>query len=286
MKILRTIHEAREHRRFVGDLAFVPTMGALHAGHMSLITLAGRHMPRVAVSIFVNPTQFGAREDLSHYPRPIEDDLAKCEKAGVDFVFLPNADEIYPANTPDIVVDFPDLSSVLEGKFRPTHFRGVCQVVAKLFNIIQPNVACFGEKDFQQLRIIRAMTQSLNFPIEIVPGPTLRDPDGLAMSSRNIYLSPDERRRALSISRALFLAQGEYKTGVKDARRLVTSMQNTLLDKGDVGRVPFTIDYVTAVDANTLKPADTIDHPTNLAIAARVGETRLIDNLLIGTGGM
>jgi len=289
MKLLRTIAEVRAHRKFVGDIAFVPTMGALHAGHMSLIEIAARHMPRVAVSIFVNPTQFGPREDLSKYPRPLEADLAKCEAAGVDFVFCPDRSEMYPDGEStgargeiEMVVDLPELSGTLEGKFRPTHFRGVCQVVAKLFNIVQPNVACFGQKDFQQLRVIRAMTDALNFPVEIIACPTLRDPDGLAMSSRNVFLVPDERKRALAISRALFMAQKEYDAGVRDARRLVTSMQNILLDKGDVGRVPFTIDYVAAVDFSTLKPVDFVTQPCVLAIAARVGATRLIDNVVIG----
>ena len=168
---------------------------------MSLIGEAKSRAPHVAVSIFVNPTQFGPREDFSKYPRPIEEDLAKCAAAGVDFVFNPPPEEMYPPDAPQVVVDLPDLTSVLEGKHRPGHFRGVCQVVAKLFNIIRPDVACFGQKDFQQLRVLTAMVQTLDWPIEMVPCPTLRDPDGLAMSSRNQYLSLEERHKALAIPR-------------------------------------------------------------------------------------
>jgi len=283
MIVTRTQADTRAHRATLGRLTLVPTMGALHAGHLSLVETAKQHTPHVAVSIFVNPTQFGPTEDFTRYPRPIEKDLELCEKLGVDFVFKPPPEEIYRPGLADIVVDLPQLTTVLEGKHRPGHFRGVCQVVAKLFNIVQPNVACFGRKDFQQLRILGAMTESLDRPIEIVGCPTLRDPDGLAMSSRNQYLSVDERRRALSISRALFLAQGEFNSGVRQANRLATTMQNILLDKGDLGRVPLIIDYVAAVDARTLKPVETVAGPTVLAIAARVGSTRLIDNVTIGS---
>jgi pantoate--beta-alanine ligase len=281
MNVLRTISETRAHRATLGPLALVPTMGALHEGHLSLVKTARQHAPHVAVSIFVNPTQFGPKEDFTRYPRPIERDLELCEKAGVDFVFNPAPEEMYRPGVPEIVVDLPQLSGILEGKHRPGHFKGVCQVVAKLFNIIRPDVACFGRKDFQQLRIIEAMTEALDFPIRIVGCPTVRDADGLAMSSRNRYLSPDERRRALAISRALFLAEGEFKSGVRQANRLATTMQKTLLDPGDLGRIPLTIDYVAAIDATTLKPVDMVTGPTVLAIAARVGQTRLIDNLLL-----
>ena len=256
-------------------------MGALHAGHMSLIAEAKKHAPSVAVSIFVNPTQFGAREDFSKYPRPIDEDVAKCEAAGVDFIFNPSADEMYQHGAPEIVVDLPALSSVLEGKHRPGHFKGVCQVVAKLFNILSPDVACFGRKDFQQLRIITAMTRALDWPIEIVGCTTVRESDGLAMSSRNQYLSADERTRALSISRGLMHARQQVAEGVRQTNRLLTTMQNTLLDVGKLGKIPVSIDYVAAVDPMTLKPLDTITGPTVLAVAARVGMTRLIDNVVV-----
>jgi pantoate--beta-alanine ligase len=256
-------------------------MGALHNGHVSLIRAARKAAEHVAVSIFVNPTQFGPREDFNKYPRPLEEDLAKCEQAGADLVFNPSVEEMYRPGVANTAIDLPELTGVLEGKHRPGHFKGVCQVVAKLFNIFAPQVVVFGQKDYQQLRVISAMVEALDWPIEIISCPTLREQDGLAMSSRNHYLSKDERERALSISRALFLAQGELKSGVRQANRLVATMQNTLLDPGKLGRIPVSIDYVAAVDPMTLKPVDTITGPTLLAIAARVGNTRLIDNVTV-----
>jgi pantoate--beta-alanine ligase len=284
MNVVETISECREQRAKLGRLALVPTMGALHAGHLSLIRRARQLAEHVAVSIFVNPTQFGPREDFTKYPRPIESDLAKCREAGVELVFNPSTDQMYPSGgaSVDVVIDLPALSSVLEGKHRPGHFRGVCQVVGKLFNIVQPNVAIFGQKDFQQLRILTAMAEALNWPVEVVGATTVREPDGLAMSSRNQYLSADERERALAISRALGLAQGELKAGVRQTNRLIATMQNTLLDMGNLGRIPVSIDYVAAVDPMTLKPVETVSGPTVLAIAARVGNTRLIDNVTVG----
>lgn len=275
MEIVKTIAAMRALRPTYPRLALVPTMGALHAGHMSLIAHAKNNAPVVGVSIFVNPTQFGPKEDYTKYPRPIEDDLDKCESAGVDFVFNPLPEEMYPPSIPDVTVDLPTLASVLEGKHRPGHFKGVCQIVAKLFNITQPSAACFGQKDYQQLRIIEAMTQSLNMPIDIIPCPTLRDPDGLAMSSRNMYLSPEDRQRALSISRALMLAYGEFKSGIRQANRLTTTMQKVMLEQH------LSIDYVASVDPLTFKSVDKVEGPTLLAIAARVGNTRLIDNVVI-----
>lgn len=278
MRVFQTIAEVRAARGF-GALALVPTMGALHAGHLSLMEVARKKAETVAVSIFVNPTQFGPREDFSRYPRPIESDLAKCEAAGVDWVFTPSETEMYPASSPAIVIDLPTLDNVLEGKHRPGHFRGVCQVVAKLFNIIQPSVACFGQKDFQQLRVLTSMVEALNWPIEMVACPTLRDPDGLAMSSRNQYLSPVERQKALSISRTLFNSQEMVASGVKQASRLITKMQQDLLAQH------LSIDYVAAVDPITLKTVEVMTGPTVLAIAVRVGATRLIDNVVVTPAG-
>jgi pantoate--beta-alanine ligase len=275
MIVTRTLAEARGERKKLGRLALVPTMGALHAGHVSLIEAAKKRAPHVAVSVFVNPTQFGPREDYSKYPRPLEADLAKCEQAGVDMVFNPPAEQMYPEGEPQVVVDLPDLTTVLEGKHRPGHFKGVCQVVAKLFNVVRPDVACFGQKDYQQLRVIQAMVEALNFPVDVIGCPTLRDPDGLAMSSRNQYLSPQDRERGLSISRALLLADGEVKAGVKQTNRLLASMTRTLLEKH------LSIDYVAAVDPQTVKPVEVITGPTVLAVAARVGNTRLIDNRVV-----
>jgi pantoate--beta-alanine ligase len=275
VRVLHTIAEMRAEREKLGRLALVPTMGALHAGHLSLIDAARRRAPHVSVSIFVNPTQFGHNEDFNRYPRPLEQDLARCQTNGVDLVFAPAVEEVYPPATTDIVVDLPSLSTVLEGKHRPGHFKGVCQVVAKLFNILRPNIAFFGQKDYQQLRIIAAMVEALNMDIEIVGCPTIRDPDGMAMSSRNAYLSPEEREKALAISRALGIAQGEFRSGVRQTNRLLTTMQKVILEKH------LMIDYVAAVDATSLKPVEVINLPTVLAVAARVGKTRLIDNAIV-----
>ena len=277
MQVVRTIAECRAERTKLArrKLALVPTMGALHAGHVALIEAAKKHASAVAVSIFVNPTQFGPKEDYQKYPRPLEDDLAKCKAAGVELVFNPPAEEMYRPGVPDVVVDVPSLTTVLEGKHRPGHFKGVCQVVAKLFNIVRPAVAVFGQKDYQQFRVLSAMVDSLDLPIEVRGVPTVRDPDGLAMSSRNQYLSPGERERALSIHRSLGIAEAEFKSGIRQTNRLITTMQKVMLEQH------LSIDYVAAVDAETLKPVEVISSPTVLAIAARVGTTRLIDNLVV-----
>jgi pantoate--beta-alanine ligase len=303
MVVAKTIAECREMRAGLGKVALVPTMGALHEGHLRLLEIAQEHGESVAVSIFVNPTQFGPREDFTKYPRPIEVDLELCRKAGVKLAFCPTAVEMYPegmgkssltfraadkagAVAPEsppaaLVVDLPQLSSVLEGRFRPGHFQGVCQVVAKLFNIVQPDAALFGQKDFQQLLILTRMTEELNWPIRIVACETVRDGDGLALSSRNQYLSKVERQRALGISRGLFAAQKEFAGGMRQANRLVTTVQNILLDGGDMGQVPLAVDYVALADARTLRNVQTITEPAVLAVAARVGTTRLIDNVVL-----
>ena len=277
MQVVRTIADCRRACAGFPRLALVPTMGALHTGHLSLIELARKHAPAVAVSIFVNPTQFGPGEDVARYPRPIDHDLQRCESAGVDLVFNPVPDEMYPPGEPAILIDLPALTGVLEGKHRPGHFRGVCQIVAKLFHIVQPAVAVFGQKDYQQLLIIAAMVEALNWPIQIVPAPTVREPDGLAMSSRNQYLSAGDRAKALSISRALTLAEQLVHEGVTQTNRLIATMQRVLLEQH------LHIDYVAAVDSATLRPVDVVNGPTLLAIAARVGNTRLIDNVIVGS---
>lgn len=273
MKIAQTIRDARADRAELGRLALVPTMGALHEGHLALIREARRHAPHVAVSIFVNPTQFGPREDFHKYPRPIERDLELCQAEKVDLVFNPAAEEMYPTPQYAMRFEWPQLTEPLEGKFRPGHFSGVCQVVTKLFNILTPDVAVFGEKDFQQLRVIRELIRALDFRIELVPVPTVREPDGLAMSSRNAYLSPAERKQALAISRALFTAEADFKRGVRSAARLITTMQRIVLEQH------LLVDYVACVDAETLKDVDHIHAPAVLALACRAGKTRLIDNL-------
>jgi pantoate--beta-alanine ligase len=287
MIVTTTISGCRTERDKLGHLALVPTMGALHAGHISLIEIATKRAEHVAVSIFVNPTQFGPKEDFVRYPRPIEADLEKCREAGVDLIFNPSVEEMYPpgsaADAPaDLVhLDIPPLTGMLEGRIRPNHFKGVCQVVAKLFNIVQPDIALFGQKDYQQLRVLQAMTESLNWPIEIIGCPTFRESDGLAMSSRNQYLSPQERQRALSISRGLFAAREEFDKGVRQTNRLIATVQKILLDAGTLGKIHVSIDYIAAVDAQTLKDVQVATVPTLLAVAARVGNTRLIDNVIL-----
>jgi pantoate--beta-alanine ligase len=285
MLIARTIADCRAQRAGLKKVAFVPTMGALHAGHMSLIDIARKRAKQVVVSIFVNPTQFAPHEDLSKYPRPIEDDLRKCQEAGVAMVFNPSVEQMYRPGSPQIVVDLPQLSEGLEGKHRPGHFKGVCQVVAKLFHIVEPQFACFGMKDYQQLRIIEAMVEALDWTIEIVRCPTVREPDGLAMSSRNQYLSADERERALAISRGLNMARDEVAKGIRQTNRLTALMQKVLLDPGKLGRIPVSIEYVAAVDPMTLKGVELVNGPTLLATAARVGTTRLIDNMIVSPEG-
>jgi len=304
MIVTQTISDCRAKRAEMKRLALVPTMGALHDGHLRLVEIAHDHAEKVAVSIFVNPTQFAPREDFSKYPRPIEKDLEMCKAAGVDLIFNPSPQEMYPSGhlsageltfrTEDktgavapesppahVLVDLPQLSGVLEGRFRPGHFAGVCQVVAKLFNIVAPDVAIFGQKDYQQLRILTRMVEELNWPIQIVACPTLRDSDGLALSSRNKYLAPAERQRALAISRGLFAAQKEFAAGVRQANRLVTTVQNILLEGASPGRIALLIDYVAAVDAQTLRTVESISKPAVIAVAARVGQTRLIDNVIL-----
>lgn len=254
------------------SIGFVPTMGYLHDGHRSLIEKAGRENDRVVVSIFVNPIQFGPNEDFAKYPRDIDRDMETCGKAGADFVFTPEAPEMYPSRNL-AHVDIEELGDGLCGAKRPGHFRGVCTVVAKLFNIIMPDRAYFGEKDAQQLAIIRRMSQDLNFKTEIVSCPIIREPDGLAMSSRNLYLSSEERTAALIISKSLSLAQNALFNGEKDAGAIKSIIV------GEVSREPLAhIDYVDVIDAFTLKTIDRIQGSVLVAVAVYVGRTRLIDN--------
>ncbi len=254
-------------------LALVPTMGALHDGHLSLMRQARDHAPYVAVSIFVNPTQFGPNEDFLRYPRPIEQDLALCQQAGVDAVFHPAVQQIYPPSEPRIAIDLPTLTGRLEGAHRPGHFAGVCAVVTKLFNIVRPDVALFGVKDYQQFAVLSGMVKAMSLPIEMIGCLTVREPDGLAMSSRNRYLGADERQRALSISQALFVAQRRVAGGERDAAAIIDACSQSLRSH------QLQIDYVAVVDPQTLNPVKIIDQPTVMLIAARVGATRLIDNL-------
>lgn len=260
-------------------IACVPTMGALHAGHLSLIEHARQAAGFVAVTIFVNPTQFGPQEDLSKYPRPLDADLKACRDAGVDLVFVPDADAIYPAGFATFV-EVEGLSSILEGAARPGHFRGVTTIVLKLLNIVQPDVALFGQKDFQQQAVIRRMVHDLNVPVEIEVRPTVREPDGLALSSRNVYLSTSERKSALALSESLNLARKRLQDGDEDLNSIVQSMLSTLRSK------PFVEpDYAIIVDPDTLQPLSRPQSRMAVLVAARVGATRLIDNLIVELPG-
>jgi pantoate--beta-alanine ligase len=252
-------------------VAFVPTMGALHDGHVSLLREGRRRGDRLALSIFVNPTQFGPSEDLSRYPRDLPGDLAKAASAGTDVAYCPEAGDVYPLGF-QTYVQVREIEQGLDGGSRPGHFVGVATVVCKLFNVVRPHVALFGEKDFQQLAVIRRMVADLDLGVEIVGMPIVREPDGLAMSSRNAYLSPDERRRALALSRALDAARGRADAGERDAATLVATARAAL--EGQVDRV----DYVELRDAETLAPLARLEGAGVLLVAAFVGGTRLIDN--------
>jgi len=254
-------------------IAFVPTMGALHAGHVALLEEGRRRGDQLVLSIFVNPTQFGPNEDLARYPRDLPGDLARAASAGTDIAFVPEPADVYPPGF-QTTIEVRDLARGLDGLFRPGHFAGVATVVAKLFNIVQPDVSIFGQKDFQQLAIVRRLVVDLAMGIEIVGLPTVREPDGLAMSSRNAYLSPAERTRALSLSRALFAARDRAAAGERDAHAVVEGARAAL----EVDRV----DYLELCDAATLTPLVQIDRPAVLLVAAFIGRTRLIDNVLIG----
>ena len=256
-------------------IGLVPTMGCLHQGHLSLIRLAKERCDRVVVSIFVNPTQFAPNEDYDAYPRREQDDLALCQAEGADAVFLPRPADLY-AQDHSAWVEETLLAKTLEGAQRPTHFRGVCTVVAKLFNIVQPDLAVFGQKDFQQVAVIRRMVRDLNFPIEIVRAPIVRDTDGLALSSRNAYLTPENRATALCLSRAVRQAQDAVAAGERDAAAIEAAAKETLTAAG------WAPDYATVIDAETLIPIQTVlPGASALLLAARKDGLRLIDNTLL-----
>lgn len=253
----------------------VPTMGALHEGHVSLVRAARAQCDAVVVSIFVNPKQFGPREDFAKYPRPFEKDCALLAKEGVDIVFAPAVEEMYPHGE-TTWVNVEGLSEKLDGRSRPGHFRGVATVVAKLFHVIEPNVAFFGQKDAAQLAVIRRMVSDLNFPVEIVGCAIVREPDGLAMSSRNAYLSPEERRRALVLHHSLAEVERAFREGECNARTLAQLGRETVLQEPGAR-----LDYFEIVDPETLDAVERIDGKTLVAVAAYVGTTRLIDNLVL-----
>lgn len=278
MKIIKTIEELRPiikgWKKEGLTVGLVPTMGYLHDGHKSLIVKAVAENDRVVVSDFVNPTQFGANEDLSSYPRDIERDAALCEEAGADIIFHPEPEEMY---FPDkcTFVDMDKLTKGLCGKTRPVHFSGVCTVVSKLFNIVTPDRAYFGQKDAQQLAVIKRMVRDLNFDITIVGCPIVREADGLALSSRNTYLNKEERQAALILNKSLTLGKEMIEAGEKNAAKvreaIIKNMETEPLAK---------VDYVEIVDPENLEPVDTIDAPVLVATAVYIGKTRLIDNVV------
>jgi pantoate--beta-alanine ligase len=265
-----------EQTRLSGKtIGLVPTMGFFHEGHLELMRIARNLADRVVVSLFVNPTQFGENEDLAAYPRDLERDLAGAEAAGVDLLFLPSVEEMYPEGF-QTAVHVDRLTRGLCGPFRPGHFDGVATVVAKLFHIVKPHVAVFGQKDYQQLAVISRMVQDLNMDVRIVGAPTVREPDGLAMSSRNLYLSPEERKAALCLSESLNLAQALVDAGERDGDTIRSAVET------HIQRAPFTrIEYVTLCHPDTLEELKTIEQEALLALAVFVGRARLIDNRII-----
>ncbi len=277
MEVVKTIAELRRLRASLPEpLGFVPTMGYLHEGHLSLVRQARADNASVAVSIFVNPTQFAPNDDLDRYPRDLDGDLSLLEKEGVDIVFAPSVDEMYPPRF-DSRVEVDKLTRRLEGASRPGHFAGVTTVVAKLFNIVQPTRAYFGQKDAQQAIVIKKMVADMNMNLEVITLPTVRQPDGLAMSSRNSYLSADERQAALVIYRSLMLAQGLWFNGEKDAEKLRNEMARL------IGKEPLaTIDYISIADNDTLEELKEVQTPALVSLAVKIGETRLIDNVVLG----
>ena len=263
-------------RKQEAKIGFVPTMGALHAGHASLVERSVKDNDVTVVSIFLNPTQFNDKSDLEHYPQTFEADCEMLENVGADYVFAPSVSEIYP--TPDTrVFDFPPVTTVMEGAKRPGHFNGVCQVVSRLFDIVQPDYAYFGEKDAQQLAIIRKMVFDLNFPVHIIGVPIVRESDGLAKSSRNTYLSSEERKAATILYKAIQEGKQAIKCGVS-ADTIINTMTN-IVDTEPLAK----IDYISVVDANTMQPVQEITSPVLVAMAVYIGSTRLIDNFSFDT---
>ncbi|MCE1229274.1 MAG: pantoate--beta-alanine ligase [Firmicutes bacterium] len=278
MRIVRTIPELRALLKALREggsrIGFVPTMGYLHEGHASLIRQSTARCDHTVVSIFVNPTQFGPAEDLAKYPRDLERDQVLCQKHGATVLFLPEPSEIYPTGF-STFVEPGELGQVLCGAFRPGHFRGVATVVTKLFNIVQPDLAFFGQKDLQQTVVIRRVVRDLNLPVDIVVAPTVREADGLALSSRNAYLSPEDRQRATALSRGLLAADAAFRAGEQSVAALLALAQKEL---GEVDE----LQYLELVDAHTLeRTADPIARTVALCVAAKVGTTRLIDNVLL-----
>ena len=280
MKIIESVREMQRHSEALRNqgkrVAFVPTMGFLHRGHLSLMEEARRRGDCVVTSIYVNPTQFGPTEDLDKYPRDFERDRQLCQEVGVDVIFYPSNDEMYPKNY-QTYVTVEGVTQNLCGLSRPGHFRGVATVCAKLFNMVKPHVTVFGKKDFQQLVVIRRMVKDLNMDIEVVGMPTVREADGLAMSSRNTYLKAEERESALSLSRSLRLAKKMYDAGERNAARIIEEVKKFISSHPHAK-----IDYVQICDTTTMKDVDRVEGECVMALAVRVGVARLIDNYVFG----
>ncbi len=276
MRLVHTVNEVREQvkkwRSEGLSVGLVPTMGFLHEGHQSLIAASVKENDRTVVSIFVNPTQFGPNEDFEAYPRDIKKDMALCDETGADLIFNPEPEEMYPDGF-CTYTNITGMSAALCGKSRPIHFKGVCTVVSKLFNIVCPDMAYFGEKDAQQLAIIKRMVKDMNIPIEIKGCPIVRESDGLAKSSRNTYLSASEREAALILSKAIFAGRDMVKAGERDAKKVVEAMTEIIKSEPLAA-----IDYVEMVDVETMQSIDVIEGNILCAIAVKIGKTRLIDN--------
>ena len=281
MWIARTITDLRRQRRTLrGSVALVPTMGALHGGHLSLIDRGKSVCAQVIVTIFVNPTQFGPNEDYTTYPRSEDHDLGACERSGVAGVFIPAAEQVYPAEVPATELTVPSMMATLEAEHRPGHLRGVVRVVLKLLNMAQPDAACFGRKDFQQLRVVQAMVADLNLPVSIIECDTVRDPDGLAISSRNVHLSQQARGHALGLHKALCHAQTLVEQSDETEPTRVESAMQQVLQSHHV-----TVDYAVVRHPLTLMPLDCLEPALTggvvALVAGRVGDVRLIDNMLL-----
>ncbi|WP_448378324.1 pantoate--beta-alanine ligase [Fervidobacterium sp.] len=277
---MRLVHTVAEMKKIVGDIlksgksiGFVPTMGYLHKGHLSLVEAARKENDVVVVSIFVNPTQFGPNEDYNRYPRDLERDLRLLEPLGVDYVFNPSVEEMYPAMYSTYVEEV-ELSKYLCGASRPGHFRGVCTVVTKLFNIVKPTKAYFGQKDAQQFRVLRRMVRDLNMDVEMIEMPIVREEDGLAMSSRNVYLNPEERKEATRLYKSLLKAKELIESGERDVQKIKSEMLKIL------DHPLLRVDYVEIVDEETLRPVEKIERKAIVALAVFIGKARLIDNMI------
>jgi len=276
MQIAKTIADMKALRtKSLGSVGFVPTMGYLHQGHLALVKQARAENSIVVASIFVNPTQFGPTEDFKSYPRDTERDLAMLRKEGTDIVFMPSAEEMYPEGF-NSWVDVEKVTDRLEGSYRPGHFKGVATVVAKLFNIVEPARAYFGQKDAQQALVIKKMVADLNMNLEVIVAPTVRESDGLAMSSRNVYLNPQERQASIVLFKALTLARNRREKGERNAETVRQEM-TSLISQEPLAK----IEYVSIADAQTLEELSKIDRPALVSLSVRFGKTRLIDNMLL-----